>query len=148
MAMIILGSLFFGFSVFTYGPHIFLFLSILLLFGLSLGIFAIAIVLRFGPAAEWLAWPISFVLGPFVGVFYPISVLPYPLQLFSKILPPAYAFEGMRAAIHGTAVPMTPLMLGLVLGFGYVAVTFGCFVRKYKYVLRSGQITRFSAENA
>ena len=43
---------------------------------IALGIAGSAVVLRFGPASEWLIWPIPAVLSPFAGVFYPVSTLP------------------------------------------------------------------------
>ena len=46
------------------------FLMVLFVFGISLGIFASAIVLRLGPASEWLLWPIPALLSPFAAVFY------------------------------------------------------------------------------
>ncbi len=44
----------FGLSFFSYGALLLPFLLVLFLFGIALGIFGSAVVLRFGPAAEWL----------------------------------------------------------------------------------------------
>ena len=77
------------------------FFLVLLIFGIALGIVGTALVLRFGPAAEWFVWPIPALLSPFAGVFYPLSILPKWMQLISSVLPPAYVFESMRAILAG-----------------------------------------------
>ncbi|MFL5373117.1 MAG: ABC transporter permease, partial [Myxococcales bacterium] len=73
--MIVLATAAFRLSFVGYGLAIVPALLILFLFGIALGVLGCAIVLRLGPAAEWLIWPIPAVLSPFVGVFYPIATL-------------------------------------------------------------------------
>src|ERR1700761_5577632 len=52
VTMLVLAAVAFGLSFFVYGVMLIPFLLILFLFGISLGIFGCAIVLRLGPAAE------------------------------------------------------------------------------------------------
>ena len=58
VVMIVLATLVFHLSFFSYGLLLIPFLLVLFLFGIALGIFACALVLRFGPASEWFVWPI------------------------------------------------------------------------------------------
>jgi hypothetical protein len=58
-------------------------------------------VLRFGPASEWIVWPIPAFLTPFAAVFYPVSTLPEWMRQVAYALPPSYVFEGMRAVVSG-----------------------------------------------
>ena len=60
------------------------FFANLMLFGWALGMFSTALILRFGQAAETLAWAVPFMVQPFACVFYPISELPAWLQPISK----------------------------------------------------------------
>src|SRR5579864_48531 len=46
------------------------YLLVLFLFGIALGVCATALVLRFGPAAEWFIWPIPALIAPFAAVYY------------------------------------------------------------------------------
>ncbi len=55
-----------------------------------------AMILRFGLAAENLAWFIVFLLAPVSAVYYPVSILPGWLQVVAHLLPSSYVFEGMR----------------------------------------------------
>jgi ABC-2 type transport system permease protein len=145
--MLVLGGWAFGYNILKLGLLLMPFLSTLFLFGLALGVFATSLILRFGPSAEWLAWPIPFVLNPFVGVFYPISTLPAVLQPIAKLLPPSYVFEGMRAVIFTETFSWPYIITGFGLACVYLALAYLFFIYIYRLVLRNGLIARFSAEN-
>src|SRR3546814_8115466 len=78
--MLVLASAVFGLSFLSLGLLAVPFLLVLFMFGIALGIVASAMVLRLGPASEWLVWPIPALLAPFAGVFYPLSTLPTWMQ--------------------------------------------------------------------
>jgi ABC-2 type transport system permease protein len=145
-AMLALAWAAFGLSFLTFGLALAPFLMILFLTGIALGIFGAGIVLRLGPASEWLIWPIPSVVSPFAGVFYPISVLPAWMQLISKALPPSYVFSGMRAVVAGKSVPWDQLAIGGALSAGYVVLACVFFASVYRYAIRTGLIARYSAE--
>jgi len=144
--MLVLATVLFGLSFASYGIMIIPFLLVLFLFGIALGIFASAIVLRLGPASEWFIWPIPALISPFVGVFYPLSTLPVWMQYLSRIFPPSYVFEGMRAVISGAVVSESKLLWGVCLAFFYILLACWVFARVYRYAVRTGLIARYSAE--
>jgi len=146
-AMLILATLAFGLSFLAYGVAIVPFVLALFLTGIALGILGSAIVLRFGPASEWLIWPIPSVLSPFVGVYYPLSTLPGWMQAVAHGLAPSYVFEGMRSIVAGKGVPVTDLALGAGLALAYVVLACLAFARVYRYAIRTGLIARYSAES-
>lgn len=145
--MLFIAGVFFGLSIFVYGLMILPFLLVLFLFGISIGVFGSALVLRFGPASEWFIWPIPALISPFVGVLYPISTLPQWMQIISRILPPTYVFEGLRLIISGHSVSGTALFWGGCLALGYIILAYWFFKRVYQSALRSGLIARYSAES-
>lgn len=148
IVMLFLAFIIFNFSFFIYGLMAIPFLIVLFLFGISIGIFGSALVLRFGPVAEWFIWPIPALISPFVGVFYPISTLPHWMQVVSKILPPSYVFEGLREIVlKGKASSGITLLWSAVLAMGYIVLAYWFFKRVYQLVLRSGLIARYSAES-
>ncbi len=146
LAMLVLAILVFGLSFFSYGLVLVPFLLILFLFGVALGIFGSAVVLRFGPASEWLVWPVPALVSPFAGVFYPLSTLPEWMRVISKLLPPAYVFEELRTVVSGGAASLASLSLGG--GLVVVDLVLACwfFQRVYRHAVRSGIIARYSAE--
>ncbi len=147
LAMLLLAWLFFGYSIVPFGFHLISLIGILFIFGLSLGIFTSGIVLRFGPSAEWIAWPIPFIIAPFVGIYYPVATLPEFVQPISMILPASYAFEGMRSILLSGVVSIQGLLTGAGLACIFLVLASIFFVRIYRYVLRSGMITKFNVES-
>jgi len=146
LVMLALAEIAFGLSFFAYGIAIAPFVFVLFLSGIALGVFGSALVLRLGPASEWLIWPIPTFVSPFAGVFYPVSVLPLWMQAVSKILPPSYVFEGMRAVVSGEPPPWGALVIGAVLAAIYLALACATFAGVYRHAIRTGLIARYSAE--
>ncbi|HJU39833.1 MAG TPA: ABC transporter permease [Tahibacter sp.] len=146
-AMLLLAGGAFGLPFLAYGAAFVPFVMILFLFGIALGIFASACVLRFGPAAEWLAWPLPALLSPFAAVFYPLSVLPAWMQAVAHAMPPSYAFENLRAIVAGGAPSYGDLAIGLALAAGYIVLAYAFFVRIHRSAVRSGLLARYSAES-
>jgi ABC-2 type transport system permease protein len=147
LVMLVVASTVFGLSPLTYGLMSIPFLLVLFLFGIALGIFGSAVVLRLGPSAEWFVWPIPAVVSPFAGVFYPLSTLPEWMQVIARLLPPSYVFEGMRAIVSGGAFSGSTLLWGL--GLAVLDILLACwfFTRVFRHAVRTGLIARYSAES-
>jgi ABC-2 type transport system permease protein len=146
LVMLVFARAAFGLSFLTYGVALAPLLMVLFLTGISLGIAASAIVLRLGPASEWLIWPIPMLISPFAGVFYPVTVLPAWMQAVAMILPPAYVFEGMRSVVAGNPAPWDRLAVGGGLAVLYLVLACLFFFAMYRTVIRTGIIARYSAE--
>lgn len=146
-AMLGLATTVFGLSFLGYGAALAPFVMILFLTGVSLGVFGAAIVLRFGPASEWLIWPIPSLLSPFAGVFYPLATLPGWMQAISHGLAPSYVFEGMRAIVSGRPAPWDGLAVAGGLCALYLVAACVTFAAVYRFALRTGLIARYSAES-
>src|SRR5262245_24046583 len=144
--MLILATGVFGLSFFVYGAMLAPFVLVLFLVGIALGIFAVALVLRLGPASEWFIWPIPAVLSPFAGVFYPLATLPEWMRLIGRLLPPSYVFESMRAILAGRAMPVASLLWAGFLAILYVLLACWFFKATYRHAVRTGLIARYSAE--
>lgn len=144
--MVVLATAVFGLSFLVYGAMLAVYLLVLFLFGISLGIFGCALVLRFGPAAEWFIWPIPAFISPLACVFYPLAVLPHWMQWVARLIPPSYVFEGMRGVLLGHSVAGTQLALGCVLALVYLLLMARVFTHVYRHAVRTGLIARYSAE--
>jgi len=145
--MLVLATGVFGLSFFAYGAAAVPFVLVLFLFGIALGIFASALVLRLGPVSEWLVWPIPALLSPFAAVFYPLTVLPPWMQWIAHLLPPSYVFEGMRAIVAGQAFSWYSLLWGFGIALVQIALAQYAFVRVFRATVRSGLLARYSAES-
>jgi ABC-2 type transport system permease protein len=145
--MVALATAAFGLSFFAYGVLLVPFLLLLFLFGIALGIFGAAVVLRWGPAAEWLIWPIPALLSPLACVFYPLSALPSWLQWLARLVPPSYVFEGMRQVVAGGGVSLHSLLVCAGLTVFTLLLACRAFVGVFRHAVRTGLIARYSAES-
>ncbi len=147
VVMLALATTAFGLSFAMFGLAVLPFLLVLFLFGIALGIFASAVVLRLGPASEWFVWPVPALLSPFVGVFYPLSTLPWWMRDIAKTLPPSCVFESLRAIVADQAASVTPLAWSACLSVVYILLASWFFGRIYRYAVRTGLVARYSAES-
>ncbi|HXX81649.1 MAG TPA: ABC transporter permease [Thermodesulfovibrionales bacterium] len=146
IVMLVLATTLFGLSFFSYGIVLVPFLLVLFLFGIALGIFSSAVVLRLGPASEWFIWPIPALISPFAGVFYPLATLPGWMIYISYLLPPSYVFEGLRTIISGGIVSVSTLLWGGCLAVFYILLACWFFARMHAHAVHTGLIARYSAE--
>jgi ABC-2 type transport system permease protein len=102
-------------------------------------------ILRFGLAAENLAWFLVFMLAPISCVYYPVEILPSWLRVVSWSLPSTYVFEGMRAVLFdhvfrwdyfGASVGLNALLMAVGLGIYLYAFA---LARKRGLLLQVGE---------
>ena len=147
VVMLLLATGIFHLQFFSMGLPLIGFLTVLFVFGISLGIFGSAVVLRFGPASEWLLWPLPALLSPFAAVFYPLAVLPQWMQGVARALPPAYVFEGMRTLLAGHPFPGVLLLQGSLVAALELLLAAYFYGRVYGRAVRTGLLARYSAES-
>lgn len=133
-----LAMFFYSFSIFDLGFPLILFFFNLLVMGWSIGLMVCGMVLRFGLGAESLAWVAIFALAPFSGIYYPISVLPQPLQTIAFFLPSSHVFEGMRAVVIDHQVRYDLLFNALALNVFYIAAGIAVFLYSFHVARRKG----------
>jgi ABC-2 type transport system permease protein len=148
IVMLLLATGVFHLQFFALGLPLIAFLVVLFVFGITLGIMASAMVLWLGPASEWLVWPLPALLSPFAAVFYPLTVLPQWMQWVSRVLPPSYVFEGMRALLAGRPFPGTLLLEGSLVAVAELLLAAYFYGRVYDRAVRTGLLARYSAESA
>ena len=108
------------------------------------GLLLVALILRYGLAAEWLAWMAAFALSPVVAVYYPVSILPAWLQPVSWALPPTYVFEGMRAILDHHEARLDYLLIALALNLAYTALAAVVFLRVFERTRRDAGLLQMS----
>ncbi len=124
---IILTSPLFGVSILKLGfPLLLLFLS-LYVFGITLGLFVSAGLIRFGPSFENIAWSSLFLLAPLGCIYYPIEILPDFFQIVAKCLPLVYIFDETRNILLNNSINFENLKLAYLLNFIYLFIGIGLF---------------------
>lgn len=146
ITMLVVATTVFHLQFFSLGVSLAAFISVLFVFGITLGIVATSIVLRFGPAAEWLLWPMPALLSPFAAVFYPLTILPGWMQVVARALPPSYVFEGMRGLLAGMPFPGMLLSEGAAVAVVELLAAAYLYALVYRRAVRTGLLARYSAE--
>ena len=137
-----LAMLLYHFNIFGFGFYLILFVANLLIFGWTLGLFTTGIILRFGTAAQVLAFGFIFLIQPFSAVFYPVSVLPPAVRYIAYALPSTHVFEGMRTVIATGALPVNQLMWALATNFVYLILVLWFFSRMFARVKEKGMLMK------
>lgn len=138
--------LLFTYNLFQFGLLMIPFIAVLFFFGLALGFYTTAMILRFGPSSEILAWSIPALLMPFSGILYPIATLPSWLHPIANIIPSSHVFEGMRAIVILGTFDWERLLFAVLLSLVFLLTSYWLLLRTYRHVLREGKLTRFQTE--
>jgi len=104
----------------------------------SLGIIAASfiMVLKRGDPVTWAFSALSGLMG---GVYYPLSVLPEPLQWVGRLLPVTYALEGMRLALLNGA-PFRELLPQVLALAAFTAVLLPLSLWAFRRAVRRARI--------
>ncbi|MGE4528419.1 MAG: ABC transporter permease [Rhodospirillaceae bacterium] len=128
----------YGFNIYDLGLPLVAFFANLMVMGWSVGLLTAGLVLRFGMGAESLAWVLIFGLSPLAGIYYPISTLPGWLQHVAYALPPAYVFEGMRAAMFDHVFRWDLFVRAVALNAVYFSALAAFFLHMVRVARRKG----------
>ena len=110
------------------------------MFSWSVGLMMSGLIMRVGQSAETFAWAAVFLLMPLSGVFYPVTILPYWLQVLSRGIPTSYVFDGMRAILRDHTVQWDGLAIAAGLSVLYLVLGFQVFLAFYRSARRHGSL--------
>jgi ABC-2 type transport system permease protein len=134
--------LLYAFNIFTLGWALLPFAANLILFGWTLGLVALAIVLRFGGRWAILAWSIPFTMMPISAVFYPESVLPPPVRAVARALPAVHVFEGMRGVVLEGRFAWDRVAIATVENVVYLTLATALVAWVFRLALRRGLLAK------
>ncbi len=132
--------LLYAFNLFAFGPVLVLFFANLIIMGWWVALGVVSLVLRHGAGAESLAWSLLFGVTPFAAVFYPVSVLPHPMQVVAAAVPASHVFEGMRAALFSGTIRWDQLAIAFALNAGWMAAACALFARQFRQARLRGAL--------
>lgn len=118
----------------------------LMVFGWALGMISTALILRWGQAAESLAWAVPFFIQPVVCVFYRVEDMPAWAQPLAWCFPATPIFEGMREVMRTGAMNWNHLWLAGGLNVIYLALAGWLFVWVLNLTRKRGLLTKFATQ--
>lgn len=131
-------GLIYGFNIFSFGWKLLPLMFVLMLFGLSLGIFSAGLVAGKGVRLANITWAMPWFFTPFGGIFYPLDSLPWYLAALGRCFPLSYVFSAMREIIISQVMPWEKFFIGLVLAMLYLPLTFLFFTWMFKRSCQQG----------
>jgi ABC-2 type transport system permease protein len=143
--MAVIALLAYSFNLFKFEWALIAFYGNLMMYGWALGMASTSLILRWGHAAESLAWAVPFMIQPFACVFYGIDVLPPFMQAIAVSMPPAHVFEGMREFLATGEINTTRLLIATGLNLLTLAATGFLFSKMLASARDRGLLVKASA---
>jgi len=141
-AMILMAAALYAFNLFSMGWALVPFAANLVCFGWTLGLVALAVIVRFGGRWQILAWSLPWLVMPFSSVYWPEEVLPPFVRLLAQASPMNHVFEGMRSVVmHGT-LPVGRVIAAIGLNLLYLALAAALVARTFRNALDRGALPK------
>jgi ABC-2 type transport system permease protein len=138
----LLAYVFFGFNLLSLGVAFAAFFANLVFMSWALGLISTGAVLRWGMAAESIAWLIVFLLLPIACVYYPVTTLPGWMQPLALAIPPTYVFEGLRALVLEHTFRGDHMLWAMLLNVGYVTASYALFHALLQSARKNGTLVQ------
>lgn len=146
IVLTVVAAMAYQFNLGSLGLALLPFLANLILFGWFLGMISTALIMRWGQAAESLAWAVPFFIQPLAAVFYPVSVLPAWLQPAAMALPCTPVFEGMRAVLAGNPMPWENIQHAMFLNLAWGLLASLFFAWNLRHVRKTGLLVKVATQ--
>ena len=147
VVMCLVALLVYGFNILSLGLPLVPFVFNLLLTGWALGMISTALILRWGQAAESLAWAIPFFIQPISAVFYPVSsIRPEWQQSVAWALPTTSVFEGMREVMEKHTFNWGLFMNATLLNIALMCLAGWIFAYMLSLTKKRGLLTKFATQ--
>gem|GEM_PF-702260 len=114
-------------------------LFFLLLFGISLGMINLAFIFPHGENAIYLVWTLPDILVVLSGVYYPLDILPAPLNYLAQLLPSSHAFNLIKQTLgvgHADILAMVGLSALWLIGSWLL------LQNSFRYAKKTGKLVR------
>ncbi len=137
-----IGYFLYHFSVFSFGFMLPIYYLELLIFSWAAGFIVLSLIFRWGTDVQALSWALVFLVQPFGGVFYSVSVFPQSIRWITYLFPTRFVFESMRYQLVTGMVDWQQLLVGALVNVAFLAVSFVIFQRSLASAKRSGAFAR------
>lgn len=138
----LIAYLVFSFSIFSIGALLPVYVVLLMIFGWATGMFVLGLILRLGSNIQSLAWGFIYIIQPFIGIYYPVEVLPQLAQKISYALPPTYIYTSMRRSLTGQTVLWDQLGMAVFLDAVYFVLGYAFMRAMWSWARKTGALAR------
>jgi ABC-2 type transport system permease protein len=114
-------------------------------FSFSFGVIILGLIFRFGTRIQAFSWGLVTIFQPLSAAFYPLSVLPAPIQFIAGLFPSTYTYEAARYALVNHAVNWRLFEISFAQNIFYFVVSVVFFAYMFKKSKDTGQFARNEA---
>ncbi len=132
----------FGLNAFVLGAMLVPYVLLLILFGVSMGLFVLGMIVRFGTDIQSLSWSMIYLYQPISAVIYPLQALPESVRWLAYISPMTYVMEAVRVQLATGRVAGDLLAMSLVVNLVYLGATAALFAWAVKWSKQTGAFAR------
>lgn len=141
-----LSHVLYAFNLFSLGWALIPLFINLLIMGWAIGLVTTALIIRWGQAAEALAWGVPFLIQPFCAAFYPLDTLPKWIQPISLAIPATYVFEGMRQVMRGEGLSLANVAGAFALNLVYLVAAAWYFNWMFERARAKGLLAKLGTQ--
>jgi ABC-2 type transport system permease protein len=147
LVLSVLAFTLYKFSILALSWTIVPFFGSLMVTGWALGMISTALILRWGQAAESLAWAVPFFIQPFTAAFYPVGDMkPEWVQHIALALPSTHVFEGMRTMLKTGVFDWPHFAWSCALNVVVLVIAGAVFVAMLRTTRKRGLLTKFATQ--
>jgi ABC-2 type transport system permease protein len=128
----------YGISIFAVGPFFLLLFFLLLFSGYSIGLLTSATLVTWGNSAQKLVWVMGWFFVPFIGVYYPIEIMPFWAQVIAYCVPMTYMFKVLRVYIQTNTIDFSGLGIGILLTILYIFLALSVIIWSFNRSRKNG----------
>jgi ABC-2 type transport system permease protein len=114
-------------------------------FAFAMGIAMLGLIFRYGTRIQAFAWGVVPIFQPLSAAFYPLDVMPLPLQFVAYLFPPTYTFEAARYSLVHHIVNWQLFGISFAENIFYCAICILFFNKMFKKSRDTGQFARNEA---
>lgn len=137
-----LSIILYKFNILVIGPTLLIFIGLLFVYGWAVGYLVLGLILRFGSKIDTLTWSFLAVLQPFMGVFYPTSILPSWIQKFALIFPPTYVFDNIRSYLINRSLNIDGLITAGLLNIVWLIICVWFYSFEFEQARKAGTLAK------
>lgn len=115
---------------------------LLIFFGLTLALFAIACVFVFGERMSFVGWVLSTIIQVVSCVYYSRDSLPTALQQISYLVPSSYIFESIQSYIQSGTWNNNLLYIASLMTTVYFIINLKLVYISFHYAQKNGSLTK------
>ncbi len=132
----------FGLNPFGLGMMLVPYTLMLILFGVSMGLFVLGMIVRFGTDIQSLSWSLIYLYQPISAVIYPLEALPPSVRWVAYASPMTYVMEAVRAQLSTGRLAWDLLAMSLIVNMIYLVLTTALFAWAIKWSKQTGAFAR------